>query len=588
MKINPFRVQFIMNSMRKCYDPSLSILVVCPVDTKEVKNVQSCKYYVVQKIGCLKAFKELDKTEEFTTLYGHRKGTVLCYILGSNRQDLMQYGNQRENFITGQFARRTLPQDLLHHFQSLSKKDSSVNAIKVVERMSRLCCIRPDECTALDKLCKWSREGFAALMEVVDKYEVYGTLDVKMTGNQQALARGDKFAIPNVLLRLVAKCPEEFFLAKYEQVLNRSLSLKDLALEYQETLEIDKVYKALVVIANHERLETLLEQHPGKFESQQMKDYVGAVINKNTKNEKAFQLKNYYESVVSNDKDFVNPVVFECIESVVEGIESNDVVEKSDILVYIMKEKNPEAVMSIITGILGGDKDYHAAILVFASEQDYFGTLSFLRGQSATAAIKDFQIIPLVFEKHQEFCADVIENITFATLFGKFTITKPPLFTYHSNLTQLSKVVECICPPQADVGIVCDPGIVPIKMHNHEQNRNVTYYGGNADILKFRKKLNSDKYPVHELLPPDTTDTSANTASTSTTPTSGRTPATSATPGKSQLDDSGIGDPAAGQSSDCSRSLLSQFGGDDDDETDVDETDADETDGEGHDTEGRD
>ena len=35
---------------------------------------------------------------------------------------------------------------------TLSKKDSSVKAAKILERMTRLCCIGPDECTVMDKL----------------------------------------------------------------------------------------------------------------------------------------------------------------------------------------------------------------------------------------------------------------------------------------------------------------------------------------------------------------------------------------------------------------------------------------------------
>ena len=135
--------------------------MICPVDVNNfgLQNLKTSKYIVVQKVQVLKAFQELHKVGEFVHMSGHSKGTVLCYILNTNRQDLRQYGNVRENFITSQFARKTLPQDLLHHFHTLSRKDSSVKAAKVLERMARLCCIGPDECTAMDKLSKWFKEG---------------------------------------------------------------------------------------------------------------------------------------------------------------------------------------------------------------------------------------------------------------------------------------------------------------------------------------------------------------------------------------------------------------------------------------------
>merc|ERR1712240_327338 len=111
-----------------------------------------------------------DKTGEFRKLSGHAHRTIVCYVLKSNRQELMLYGNARGNFISAQFARKTVPQDLLHYFDALRKKDDTVKAIKVVQRMARLICLGLEECSALEKLCGWSRKGFDALMEVVKRY----------------------------------------------------------------------------------------------------------------------------------------------------------------------------------------------------------------------------------------------------------------------------------------------------------------------------------------------------------------------------------------------------------------------------------
>ena len=66
-------------------------------------------------------------------------------------------------------------------------------------------------------------------MAVLEKVDMYGTEDVKKTGNQQRLARGEKLNLSNVLLRLLAKCSELYFLDNYEQVLNNSISIKTLA-----------------------------------------------------------------------------------------------------------------------------------------------------------------------------------------------------------------------------------------------------------------------------------------------------------------------------------------------------------------------
>ena len=522
VKVNPFRVQFIMASMRKRYDPAISVLVVCPVDQDSYcdgKNVDDNKFYVVQKVKCLIAFQELDKTGEFVKLSGHQNRKVLVYILNNNRPELMQYGNARENYISAQFVRKTVPQDLLHHFHSLTMTDSSVKALKVVERMARLCCIGPDECTALDKLCKWSNAGFVALMEVIDSFEKYKTLDVKKTGHQQRLARGDKLNMSNVLLRLLSKCPEHYFISNYGKVLDATMSLKDLAENYKEVLEVDKVYKVLCVIANYGKVETLLEKYPGMFDFQKMKNYVGAVFNSKMKNLKAIQLQNYYDYVVnSHVKDFENPVNFISFETAAKLFEDEGMIYRSDMIVYMMKDKNHDIVMSIISAILGGEKSFQAALLVFPTEMDHFEAISYLRSQqAATNLIKDFKVVPLLFKKESKSCEEVCENVSYALLFGKLTILNSPLMVHYCDLVHLIKVVENICPPQLNVSLVCDPGIPFIKLHSQDLDKKVTYYGIKSEITKFKNKLDADKTPVIEPVNGESVD-SEDIPSTSTTP----------------------------------------------------------------------
>ena len=53
LKVNKFRVKMIEESMRKRYDPSQSVLVVCPeVDGSNFDgdNVEKLKFFVIQKV----------------------------------------------------------------------------------------------------------------------------------------------------------------------------------------------------------------------------------------------------------------------------------------------------------------------------------------------------------------------------------------------------------------------------------------------------------------------------------------------------------------------------------------------------------
>jgi hypothetical protein len=210
-QINIIRVHTVVGSMRK-YDPSLSVLVVCPedfnnpVDLTDVKNV---KFHCIQKIHTLEAFHQLDKDGKFTKLTGHSMRTVICYVIKTNSSGLVHYGHLRPTSIETQFLKKIFPQHILHIFHSLSS-DGSVNSRKVVERIARLCRIGANEATAISKLCKWSKEAFSALIEVIELFEKYETLDVKPSGHQGRLARGEKLPMTNklfILLNIVCICP---------------------------------------------------------------------------------------------------------------------------------------------------------------------------------------------------------------------------------------------------------------------------------------------------------------------------------------------------------------------------------------------
>ena len=80
LKINPFRVQYIMQSMKKRYNPAISVLVVCSVDDSKKMNLERDKFYVVQKTKCLEAFKILDKQGDLEKMFGH-KNTIYQFVM---------------------------------------------------------------------------------------------------------------------------------------------------------------------------------------------------------------------------------------------------------------------------------------------------------------------------------------------------------------------------------------------------------------------------------------------------------------------------------------------------------------------------
>ena len=64
-----------------------------------------------------------------------------------------------------------------------------------------------------------------------------------------SLARGEKLTISNVLLRSLGKCSEKYFIAHHDKVLDSTISLKDLAENFKEAIEVDKVTIVLSFIS---------------------------------------------------------------------------------------------------------------------------------------------------------------------------------------------------------------------------------------------------------------------------------------------------------------------------------------------------
>ena len=113
----------------------------------------------------------------------------------------------------------------------------------------------------------------------------------------------------------------------------------------------------------------------------------------------------------------------------------------------------------------------------------------------------------------------MLVNMKFALLFGKLNVIKDPLVTHYSDLGEISQVVEAVCPPRSKVGLICDETISFVKVHNDQLGKNLTYYGFENDLNRFKKKLNSDKTPVTELVQPASEIIDSGIiASTSTTP----------------------------------------------------------------------
>ena len=526
------RIEMIKASMLKRYNPSLTVMIVCPViEGKADTNVD--KFFVIQKVKCFKALKELDEQGVFANLAGHADRTVLCYVIDVNSPDIIQYSNMSENYVTGQFASKIQPHDILNHFFCISKL-KNVDAVKVVSRMNRLCCFRSEESAALEKICSgWSVTGLDCLKQVLLEYESYQTLDVsKVTGLNAKIARCEPLKLSNVMLRLLGKCSEEYFVEHHAKILNRSIALKDLLENYQKNLELDKVYHVLEKLASFTPIKQIKSLHPKMFDEELMKTFIGAQYTEKVKNLRAVELEKYYNFVVtqkSGKHDYNHPVVLNESDSLKDVVnKKEEIIRNANLCILRFRNIELQLIDKLLKYIFENQMEFQSFLLFFCCEEDCFETLDYLRNHlNVSKRGPDFRVFPLYFEKSSKVVNDskCCENMLHALLVGKFTVIKPPLLQLYNDVSQVMKVLYSICPQNSKVLMISDRDLELIKVHDGQFLWSTAYYGNALSLNKFRKMIEKDEQSLDlsKSVECSTASVSAiikdeNVASTSTTP----------------------------------------------------------------------
>ena len=228
--------------------------------------------------------------------------------------------------------------------------------------MAKLSRMGPDESTAVRKICQWSTNGFSALNEMLESFETYQTLDVKPSGHVGRIDRGELLAMSNVMFKVLGMCSEQYFVCRYREVVEGSISLKELINCYQEMTEIKKVRAVLSLLAGNVNYESLKQNFSDKFECDKLKNFVGAEVKGDKKNNKAILLENYYLSVIAeNDNTIEPPVQFEESSDIAIILWKEDFFTKYDTIFVHMKELNQELCKNIISQLLNSSKPVHSS-----------------------------------------------------------------------------------------------------------------------------------------------------------------------------------------------------------------------------------
>ena len=483
-QLSQARVDSIVASMEKRFDPSLNVPVICPASgqvVSDLNDVSTIDFLVITKIHTVKAFMELDSKGRFISMVSHEDGSIPCFVANLDIDELVHYGNFRNNDIASEFSKHSAPQDLLRSYVSLYHKSGTSCALSFIDRMSCLARFSPDVATALRKMCMWSISGVSALVDTIVKYEKFETSDKKPNNYRVNLSRQERLLMPDRLFKRLGKVSESFFMTVYLKVTSGSLSLLSCIEEYEKNTKMEKVCAVLSAVAEFRTYENIKADHPEEFEYEQLKHFFGAEIRKNgTKNGEALRLEEYYHSVTCGSSD-LNNIQYVPTSDIKSAVMKGDL---DNFEVLIVRLKNEIECADVCNLLLGRKITAQLIMILFPSWKCKLEFLDWMKINVSS----EIKVNPIFFQCESN---DVVqpgvfkENLIYALLVGEVYSTSR-FKVFNGSLDELPVLVSQLAGLESSVAVLVGLDEPLFKVHSESGRGKVSYFASQKAISEFR------------------------------------------------------------------------------------------------------
>ena len=497
---NRVRVDTIKKSMMHRYDPTLC-LMICPENDEEFDpaNLQRNRYHVISGCHCFRALKKIDEEGGLDKLRGLNGREIPCYILKTKCPITQNYGWTRSNDLQSTCGEKPKIYELLYISESLTRDGVSEVEMKVVsEKYAKTLMCSKAEITALRKILAWKASEREIVVQVLKKYQSYCTLDATSTNNRTRLAAGLKMLLTSTLFCQLAKVEGKVFAEHSKLVLDSKISLSDLVEKLSKVSELDNNKAIVSQSANFKSIDDLKQKYPGKFDDQILEKYSGASVS--SRNLPGIMLQKLVKNVLSESIQD-GSVGTEIVDSI--NCVNPDTLEKCDMIVCNVKKIPSLIAESLMMQACVTDKKVMSVILLLPTRKAQLWAISALEtnkiGQSG-----DIRVEQIVFEKSKSLITSdqVMENISFGLLFGKFLITSPPLEILHGDVKMnLRTVVGQVLVPGSTIAFLNDGNLPIIDIHSIKdlQMCNFTYFGEKKSVSSLRNRWRREKFPTDEI-----------------------------------------------------------------------------------------
>ena len=456
-KLDRNKIESLKRLLNSQFDPKLSVVTVAPcvkTAAEYDKTNPDVTYKVLEGRHLFTAMKEL--YSEGKSFKGLEEGKVMVVVLNNPGVIAANYANFRQRHLSDQYTSEIHIQDFVKLFKRINDVIKDRNqAVEIVKNSMITFNFHKDDVTALCRIAKWAEHNVSKLIEILDFFENFQSLDSekKKKSNAQLMKSGRKLPVPKLTFHRVAKMKEENLLEIGQQFLDREITLTDLATWSLNLSKLDEVKQQCLEIAQevvgrddvYDVFEDLEKNFPVELSDAKLVGFSKSVKGDGFKTGDRMRLEKYIVSTVTSDgnnNENHGTIDFVEMESLSSSFfsEADCVILNSDVLYcdcleYFMKKIFLTNASLVI--ICKSQAEYHLSI----------ENIQALKDQED----EHFKLFSLVVKDHSVKSNEGHEisscGLIFVVLTGRLCIQNPPLKLSYEGLSLcLGEIVEQVSP----------------------------------------------------------------------------------------------------------------------------------------------
>ena len=453
------KIDTLKQSIVGMFDPKLSVLTVAPsVKTAADFDINSPEvtYKVLEGRHLLTAMKEL--YSEGKSFSGLEPGKVMVVIVNCPGVIIANYTNMRQRHLGSQVESEINIQD----FVKLTKRTQDVikdksAALDIVKNCMVTFDFSKDDLTAVTRISKWPEPNLVKFIEVLEFYETFQATDTdgNKKNHTQLKKKGLKLPVPKLTFHRITKIKESDFLEMAQKVVERELSLLDLATWSLNVSKLDDVKQQCLEISQSltgnvmefQVFEDLQSKNPEAFSDVKLVEFSKASKGSTYISGDRIRLEKHVLKALKEDDLNNNDDHRESVEFVdIDGL-SSKLLKGADCIVLNSKALSSSCIEYFVKEVFKADS---SLLIVCKSQQEFHQAIEMVKEEEEDDD-GQFKLYSVIVKDDKVKNNETLEisncGLIYVVVTGRFEIRNPPLEVFQEGLSVcLEKIVQQVTP----------------------------------------------------------------------------------------------------------------------------------------------